>query len=109
MAINEEEKVFFHQDNALLHKSITAMAKLHEFNFKVVLHPPYSPYLAPTNYWLFADLKRKKKGKEIWLQWRSDIRNWGVFWGQSFYNKGIELWEKCWNQCITLEGDYVDV
>ena len=21
-------------------------------------------------------------GKEIWLQWRSDIGNWGVFWGQ---------------------------
>ena len=20
--------------------------------------------------------------KEIWLQWRSDIGNWGVFWGQ---------------------------
>ena len=25
-----------------------------------------------------------------------------------FYKKGIELLEKCWNQCITLEGDYVD-
>ena len=21
-------------------------------------------------------------GKEFWLQWRSDIRHWGVFWGQ---------------------------
>ena len=24
------------------------------------------------------------------------------------YKKGIELLEKCWNQCITLERDYVD-
>ena len=23
---------------------------------------------------------------------------------KSFYKKGIELIEKCWNQCITLEG-----
>ena len=27
---------------------------------------------------------------------------------KSFYKKGIELFRKSWNQCITLEGDYVD-
>ena len=27
---------------------------------------------------------------------------------KSFYKRGIELLEKCWNQRITLEGDYVD-
>ena len=27
---------------------------------------------------------------------------------KSFYKKGIELLEKRWNQCITLEGSYVD-
>ena len=38
--------------------------------------------------------------KEIWLQWRSDIRNWGVFWGQRqiVLQKGIELLEKHCNQ-----------
>ena len=28
--------------------------------------------------------------------------------GQVFYKKGIKLLEKCWNNCIKLEGDYVD-
>ena len=27
---------------------------------------------------------------------------------KSFYKKGMELLEKRWNQCITLEGDYVN-
>ena len=27
---------------------------------------------------------------------------------KSFYKKGVESWEKRWNQRITLEGDYVD-
>ena len=27
---------------------------------------------------------------------------------KSFYKKSIELLEKRWNQCITLERDYVD-
>ena len=35
-------------------------------------------------WWLLAICRSQKNapGKEIWLQWRSDIRNWGVFWGQ---------------------------
>ena len=57
-ATNEEKKMLFHQNNALCHKSIAPMAKLYELLFKLLLHIPYSPDLAPSNYWLFADLKR---------------------------------------------------
>ena len=44
-AINEEEKVLFHKDNAPCHKSIATMAKLHKLHFKLLPHPPYSSYL----------------------------------------------------------------
>ena len=27
---------------------------------------------------------------------------------KSFYKKGIEMLEKRWNECITLQGDYVE-
>ena len=27
---------------------------------------------------------------------------------KSFYEKGIEKLEESWNECITLEGEYVD-
>ncbi|EFN86254.1 hypothetical protein EAI_06637, partial [Harpegnathos saltator] len=40
------------------HKSIVTMAKLHKLNFELLLHPPYSLDLAPSDYWLFADLKK---------------------------------------------------
>ena len=62
MATFEEEKVLFHQDNALCHKSIASTAKLHELHFELLPHPPYSPDLAP---WLFADLKRMLQGKRF--------------------------------------------
>ena len=39
------------------------MAKLHELYFKLLPHPPYSPDLALSNYWLFADLKRMLQRK----------------------------------------------
>ena len=54
----KKKKVLFHQDKAL-------MAKLHELHFELLLHPPYSPDLAPSDYWLFADLKRMLQGKRF--------------------------------------------
>ena len=56
-----KKKMLFYQDNALRHTSIATMAKVHEWHFKLILHPPCSPDLVPSNYSLFADLKKKKK------------------------------------------------
>ncbi|XP_049521685.1 histone-lysine N-methyltransferase SETMAR-like [Dermacentor silvarum] len=41
------KKLLFYQDNAPPHRSLVAMAKLHELGFNVVPHLPYSPDLAP--------------------------------------------------------------
>ena len=51
-------KVLFHQDNAPCQKSIAIMAKLHKLHFKLLPHPSYLPDLAPSDYYLFAYLKR---------------------------------------------------
>ena len=86
-----EKKVLFYQDNAPCHKAIATMAKLHELHVELLLHLPYSQDLA------FCKFQRNAQGKEIWLQWRNDILNWGVFWGQRqivLEKKGIELLEK---------------
>ena len=102
--------VLFHQDNALCHKSIATMAKLHELHFELLLHPPYSPDLAPSNYWLFADLKRMLQGKRFGSNEEVILETEAYFRGKDklIYKKGIELLEKHWNNCITQEGDYVD-
>ena len=41
------------------------MAKLSELGYKLLPHPPYSPDLAPSDYWLFADLKKALQGKRF--------------------------------------------
>ena len=58
--------------------------------------------MVPSNYWLFADLKRMLQGK------RFGSNEEVILETEAFYKKGIELLEKHWNQCITLEGDYVN-
>ena len=54
----KKKKMLFHQDNAPCHKSIATTAKLHELPFELLLYPPYAPDLAPSDCWLFVDLKR---------------------------------------------------
>ena len=59
---NKKKKVLVHQDNALYHKSIKTLAKLHELQFELLPHPPHFPDLA------LSDPKQNASGKEIWLQ-----------------------------------------
>ncbi|GFY15331.1 mariner transposase [Trichonephila clavipes] len=63
----KEKKVLFHQDNASCHKSMKRMIKLNELLFELLYHPPYSADLAPSNYWLFSEPKRRIQGKWFFL------------------------------------------
>ena len=46
----------FHQDNAPVHNSILVTDYLSKMDIKTVRHPPYSPDLAPCDFWLFPKL-----------------------------------------------------
>ena len=41
------------------------MVKLNELNFELRSHPSYSPDLASSDYWLFANLKIMLQGKRF--------------------------------------------
>ncbi|QQP52987.1 Mariner transposase [Caligus rogercresseyi] len=41
------------------------MAKLYKLGYESLPHPPYSPDVAPSDYFLFADLKRLLAGKKF--------------------------------------------
>ena len=106
----QKMKVLFRQDNALCHKSMKTIVKLNELSFELLLHPPYSQDLAPSDYWLFIDLKKMLQGKrfasneEVIAETEAYFKNKD----ESFYKKGIEKLEKHFNEYITFEGNYVD-
>ena len=104
----KKKKEFFHQDNALCHKSIATIVKLHELHFELLPHAPYSSDPVPSDYWLFTDFKRMLQGKRFGSNEEVILETETYFEAKdkSFYKKGIELLEKRWNQSITLE--YVD-
>ena len=58
-------RVHFHQDNAPVHNSILVTDYLTQMGIKTVPHPPYSPDLAPCDFWLFPKLKENLRGNVI--------------------------------------------
>lgn len=106
----QKKKLLFDQDNAPSHKSVATMAKQKELRFKLRPHPPYSAHLTPSDFYLFADLKRMLVGKRFASNEEVIVATETYFEKKEkgYYKKGIEMLEKRWNGCIALECDYVD-
>ena len=90
-------------------RRVKTIAKLSELGYELLPHLPYSPDLAPSDYWLFDDLKKMLQGKRFGSN-EEVITETEVYFeakDKSFYKHGIEKLEKRWNDCIALEGDYI--
>ena len=55
--LTNRKGVVFHHDNARRHTSLVTRQKLLELGWDVLPHPPYSPDLAPSDYFLFRSLQ----------------------------------------------------
>ena len=97
-------------DNAPVHRSRKSMAALRDCGFEEINHPPYSPDLAPSDYFLFRNLKKHLRGyrflddnelKEAVNQWFGDQTS-------DFYLSGITSLQMKWRKCVELRGDYIE-
>jgi transposase len=52
-------------DNSPMHKSKAAIQKIASMRVKIAPHPPYSPDLAPSDFFLFVHIKQKIAGQEF--------------------------------------------
>ena len=82
------------------------MVKLNELRFELLPYPPYSPDLATSDYWLFADIKKMLQGRKFGSNEEVIAETEAYFASKdkSFYKKAIEKLE----ERITFEGVYVD-
>ncbi|GFX18580.1 transposase [Trichonephila clavipes] len=57
--------VMFHQEQARPHTSVVTRQKLWELGWEVLVHPPYSPDLTPSDYYLFSHCKNFLSDKKL--------------------------------------------
>ena len=102
--------MLFHQDNALCHKLIAMMAKLHELQFKLLLQPTLFSRSGPQQLVTVYRAQKNAPGERFRSieELISETEAYFEAKHKSFSPKGIELLEKRWNHCITLKGDHVD-
>ncbi|GFS58415.1 histone-lysine N-methyltransferase SETMAR [Trichonephila clavipes] len=81
------------------------MVKLKELRFELLSHPPYSPNLAPGDYWPFAHLKRMLQGKRLGSNEEviAEVEAYFESKDKSFNEKDIKKLEERWVECIHLK------
>ena len=58
--------VLLQQDNARVHTCKVAMDVVERNKYKLIPHPAYSPDLAPSDFFLFPNLKKDIHGLHFW-------------------------------------------
>ena len=100
--------IHFLHDNARPHAALITQRKLAELEFTILPHPPYSPDLSPSDYYLFSPLKCSLKGRDFNTKEEVDlaINQWVDAKPTDFFRKGIHSLPGRWQQCINALGDY---
>ena len=83
--------------------------KLTELRWEVLMHPPYNPDLAPSDYYLVRALKNSLDGKKLADRDAAET-HLGKFFNnkpQKFYTDGIMNLPEKWQKVINDDGPYV--
>ena len=100
-ALANRRGIVFHQGNARSHTSIVTRQKLRELGWEVLMHPPYSLDLAPSDYHLFLSMANDFADEKFASREACENRLFQFFVNrdEGFYERGImELPSKLYNK-----------
>ncbi|KAG5330265.1 MOS1T transposase, partial [Acromyrmex heyeri] len=82
--------------NAPAHSSAVATVKLLQLRYELLPHPPYSPDLAPCDFFLFPNLKKWLGGKKFTSNEEIIAETEAYFaeFDKSYFSEGLKKWQK---------------
>jgi len=93
-----------HHDNAPAHVSLLILEFLTKHETTVVPQLPYSPDLAPVDFFLIPKLKSSLKGCQFrMVEETEEILIWDLC---AIPQNTFQNWEKCWEWCIKSGEEY---
>jgi transposase len=99
-----------HHDNAPCHAALNVREFLAKHSILVVPHPPYSPDLAPSDFFLFPRLKSTLKRKLFQDVAEIQLNTTRLFQAipKQAYQTCIETWKDRGNRCIQSGWSYFE-
>lgn len=105
----EADGVILQHDNARPHTAKSTKEALSNLHWEVLPHPPYSPDIAPSDYYLFRSMASALRGTnftnkeevEVW------INDWLNSKPQAFYERGIRSLFGRWETIVESGGEYL--
>ena len=102
--------ILLHHDNASSHTALRTREFLENSGLKTLPHPPYSPDLAPCDFWLFSRIKDELRGKRF----STNEELAGALF-EVIDNIPKDEWKMCFNKwfirmkkCIECHGEYFE-
>ena len=103
-------RILLHHDNAAPHKAKLTTSYIEDQRLSLLPHPPYSPDLAPCDFWLFPKIKSGIAGKpfsriqDLAKAVNSELRSIP----QSEYHNCFQSWRKRMERCVDVGGEYFE-
>ena len=107
--IISSQEWFLHWDNAPVHTAATVQEFLAAKEVKTIPHPPYSPDLAPADFFLFPRIKTELAGRTLTADtfknnWEGVVRTIKKEEFAAAFRRWMERCEKC----VRIGGEYVE-
>jgi histone-lysine N-methyltransferase SETMAR len=106
--VNRKGVLYLH-DNARPHVAKQTQQTLHQLQWEVLPHAPYSPDMAPSDYYLFRALdsflvnQRMNNEEEI----KSELESFFASRDQQLWITGISSLEQRWQKIVVSGGEFI--
>ncbi|XP_037929961.1 histone-lysine N-methyltransferase SETMAR-like [Teleopsis dalmanni] len=106
----DNNHVVFHYDSTKPHTSLMTRQKLRDLGWEVLMHPPYSPDIAPSDFYLFRSLQNSLSGIKLSSEEDCEKHLHQYFKDKTpdFYREGIMGLPNKWQKVVSKNGQYLD-
>ncbi len=101
---------YLHHDNASPHTATDTLAFIGESGIRMLAHPPYSPDLAPCDFFLFPYLKRKLRGQRFANldEMQKAVQQMICKTPKQVFQNAILQLPIRWKKCLLASGEYFE-
>ncbi len=102
---------FIHIDNATPHTAILTRALINQLGWTQLPHPPYSPDLAPNDFWLYNRLKKNIRGirfPTVNALKEAVSKEISMIPSREYQHAMLHSWRRRWARCQAAQGEYFE-